>query len=71
MHVSPETIYTHIYPYPKGELIKQLVQSLRRAKSKRGARGTKDSCYSSLKVAHDQQRKDSAATQILALTTYD
>lgn len=51
MQVSPETIYAHIYAYPKGELKKLLVGSLRRAKSKRGPRGSKDSCYSSLKVA--------------------
>jgi len=54
MHVSPETIYAHIYAYPKGELKKLLVQSLRRHKSKRGPRGTKDSCYSSLKIAPEQ-----------------
>ena len=69
MHVSPETIYTHIYAYPKGELRKQLVQSLRRAKSKRGPRGTKDSCYSSLKVAQDQlfaNRPDTINTRSIA-----
>ena len=54
MHVSPETIYSHIYAYPKGELKKLLVQSLRRNKSKRGPRGTKESCYSSLKITPDQ-----------------
>lgn len=54
MHVSPETIYAHVYAYPKGELRKLLVQSLRRSKSKRGPRGTKNSCYSSLKVAPEQ-----------------
>lgn len=54
MQVSPETIYAHIYAYPKGELRKLLKQSLRRAKSKRGPRGSKDSCYSSLKVAEHQ-----------------
>jgi len=54
MHVSPETIYSHIYAYPKGELKSLLVQSLRRRKSKRGLRGTKDSCYSSLKVTAEQ-----------------
>ena len=48
MHVSPETIYAYIYTYPKGELKKLLVQSLRRSKSKRGLRGSKNSCYSSL-----------------------
>lgn len=54
MHVSPETIYAHIYAYPKGELKKLLVQSLRQNKSKRGPRGTKDSCYSSLKITPEQ-----------------
>ncbi len=54
MQVSPETIYTHIYAYPRGELRKLMLQSLRRAKSKRGPRGSKDSCYSSLKVADHQ-----------------
>jgi len=54
MQVSPETIYAHIYAYPKGELRKLIVQSLRRAKSKRGPRGSKNSCYSSLKVENDQ-----------------
>ena len=54
MHVSSETIYAHIYAYPKGELRKLLVQSLRRRKSKRGPRGSKDSCYSSLKIAPEQ-----------------
>lgn len=55
MHVSPETIYAHIYAYPRGELRKLLVHSLRRGKSKRGPRGSKDSCYSSLKIAPDQR----------------
>lgn len=54
MQVSAETIYAHIYAYPRGELRQLLVQSLRRAKSKRGPRGTKESCYSSLKVAPHQ-----------------
>ncbi len=54
MHVSPETIYAHIYAYPKGELRKLLVQSLRRSKSKRGPRGSRESCYSSLKIAPEQ-----------------
>jgi len=54
MHVSTETIYAHIYAYPKGELKKLLVQSLRRSKSKRGPRGTKESCYSSLKMESTQ-----------------
>ena len=54
MHVSPETIYAHIYAYPRGELRKLLVQSLRRGKSKRGPRGSKQSCYSSLKIAPEQ-----------------
>jgi len=54
MRVCPETIYAHIYAYPKGELKKLLVQSLRRSKSKRGPRGSKDSCYSSLKIVPEQ-----------------
>ena len=54
MQVSPETIYAHIYAYPKGELRKLLVQALRRGKSKRGPRGSSDSCYSSLKIAPEQ-----------------
>jgi len=54
MHVSPETIYAHIYAYPRGELRKLFVQSLRTGKSKRGPRGSKDSCYSSLKIAPQQ-----------------
>lgn len=55
MHISPETIYTHIYAQPKGELKKMMIDSLRRSKSKRGPRGSKDSCYSSLKVAEEQR----------------
>lgn len=55
MNVSPETIYAHIYAHPRGELRKLLVQSLRRGKSKRGPRGSKDSCYSSLKMKPEQQ----------------
>lgn len=54
MHVSHETIYAHIYTYPRGELRKLLVSSLRHSKSKRGPRGSKDSCYSSLKIAPEQ-----------------
>lgn len=54
MQVSPETIYAHIYAYPKGALKKLMVQSLRRHKSKRGRRGSKDSNYSSVKVAPEQ-----------------
>ena len=54
MHVSHETIYAHIYAYPKGEFRKLLVQSLRRSKSKRGPRGSKESDYSSLKIAPEQ-----------------
>jgi len=54
MHVSPETIYAYIYAYPKGELKSLLIQSLRRGKTKRGPRGAKDSCYSSLKVSPEQ-----------------
>lgn len=54
MQVSPETIYAHIYAHPRGELRRLLVQSLRQGKSKRGPRGSKESCYSSLKVAPEQ-----------------
>ena len=69
MQVSPETIYAHIYAYPKGELRQLLKQSLRRAKSKRGPRGSKDSCYSSLKVTNDQlfaNRPESVNTREIA-----
>ncbi|MCX2983458.1 IS30 family transposase, partial [Halieaceae bacterium IMCC14734] len=55
MHVSPETIYAHIYAHPRGELRKLFVHSLRRSKSKRGPRGSKDSCYSSLKIDEEQR----------------
>jgi IS30 family transposase len=55
LHVSPETIYAHIYAYPRGEYRKLCVQSLRQSKSKRGPRGTKESNYSSLKVAPEQR----------------
>lgn len=55
MHVSPETIYAHIYAHPRGELRRLFVQSLRRSKSKRGPRGSKESCYSSLKIAPEQR----------------
>ncbi len=54
MHVSPETIYAHIYAYPRGEFRKLLTQALRRNKSKRGPRGSKDISYSSLKIAPEQ-----------------
>jgi hypothetical protein len=30
MQVSPETVYAYIYAYPKGELKKLMIQSLRR-----------------------------------------
>lgn len=69
MHVSPETIYAHIYAYPRGELRKLLVQSLRRSKSKRGPRGSQQSCYSSLKVAPEQligNRPDEVNTRQVA-----
>jgi IS30 family transposase len=69
MHASPETIYAHVYAYPKGELRKLLVQSLRRGKSKRGPRGSKDSCYSSLKIAPEQKianRPDEVSTREIA-----
>ncbi|MEA3404442.1 MAG: IS30 family transposase [Pseudomonadota bacterium] len=55
MQLSPETIYAHIYAQPKGELKKLMIQSLRRRKSKRGPRGSKDSCYSSLKISEEQR----------------
>ena len=54
MHVTPETIYAHIYAQPRGELKKLMVQSLRRHKSKRGPRGSKNSHYGSVKVASEQ-----------------
>jgi IS30 family transposase len=54
MQVSPETIYAFIYAQPKGELRKMLVQALRRKKSKRGPRGSKNSNYSSLKMTAEQ-----------------
>lgn len=69
MQISPETIYAHIYAYPKGELRRQLVRSLRRAKSKRGPRGTKESCYSSIKITPDQlfaNRPESVDTRAIA-----
>jgi IS30 family transposase len=69
MYVSPETIYAHIYAYPRGQLRKLLVQSLRRGKSKRGPRGSKDSCYSSLKMAPEQrigQRPADVSTREIA-----
>lgn len=69
MQVSPETIYAHIYTYPKGELRKLFVQSLRGRKSKRGPRGSTDSCYSSLKIAPEQRigsRPDSISTREVA-----
>jgi IS30 family transposase len=55
MQVSHETIYTCIYAHPKGELKKMMVQSLRRAKSKRGPRGSKTSNYNSVKLTEDQK----------------
>lgn len=55
LHVSPETIYAHIYAYPRGEYRKLCVQSLRQGKSKRGPRGTRESNYSSLKIAPEQR----------------
>jgi IS30 family transposase len=55
MQVSPETVYAYIYAYPKGELKKLMIQSLRRKKSKRGPRGSVDSCYSSLKIEESQR----------------
>ena len=55
MHVSPETIYAHIYAYPRGEFRKLCVESLRRGKSKRGPRGSRESNYSSLKIAPEQR----------------
>lgn len=58
MHVSHETIYSHIYAYPRGELRKLLVSSLRQSKSKRGPRGSSDSCYSSLKIEPNQLFKN-------------
>lgn len=69
MHVSSETIYAHIYAYPKGEVKKLFIQSLRRSKSKRGPRGSKESCYSSLKIAPDQrisERPEEINTRVVA-----
>lgn len=69
MQISHETIYAHIYAHPRGELKKLLTQSLRRAKSKRGPRGSKESCYSSLKIAPDQQissRPEAIETRAIA-----
>ena len=69
MHVSPETIYAHIYAHPRGELRKLLVHSLRRGKSKRGPRGSKDSCYSSLRMAPEQMignRPDDVSSREIA-----
>ena len=54
MQVSHETIYACIYAHPKGELKKLMIQSLRRSKSKRGPRGSKDSNYNSVKMAESQ-----------------
>lgn len=54
VHISHETIYAPIYAYPKGELRKCWGNALRRSKSKRGPRGSKDSCYSSLKITPEQ-----------------
>jgi IS30 family transposase len=50
MHVGSVTIYAHIYAHPRGVPRKRLVQLLRGGKSKLGPRGSKDSCYSSLKI---------------------
>lgn len=69
MQVSPETIYAHIDAYPKGELRKLAVESLRRAKSKRGPRKSKGICYSSLKIADDQlfsNRPEMISTRAIA-----
>lgn len=55
MNVSHETIYACIYAHPKGELKKMMVKSLRRAKSKRGVRGSKTSNYSSIKLTDEQK----------------
>ncbi len=54
MHVSHETIYSYIYAHPKGELKKIMIQSLRRAKSKRGPRGSKNSNYHSIQPSEEQ-----------------
>jgi IS30 family transposase len=55
LHVSPETIYAHIYACPRGEYRKLCVESLRQGKTRRGPRGTKESNYSSLKIAPEQR----------------
>lgn len=54
MHVTPETIYAHIYAQPRGALKNLMLQSLRRHKSKRGPRGSNNSHYGNVKVAPEQ-----------------
>lgn len=54
MQVSHETIYGYIYTHPKGELKKLMIHSLRRSKSKRGARGSASSNYSTIKPLESQ-----------------
>jgi len=54
MQVSHETIYGYIYAYPKGELKKLMIHSLRQSKSKRGPRGSKNSNYSTIKPTDNQ-----------------
>ena len=54
MQVSHETIYRYIYAHPKGGLKKLMIHSLRQSKSKRGARGSKSSNYSTIKPEEEQ-----------------
>lgn len=53
MQVSHETIYSSIYAHPKGALKKDMIQSLRQNKKKRGMRGC-TSKFNSLKIEDHQ-----------------
>ena len=68
LQVSHETIYSHIYAYPKGKLRKLLIDSLRRSKLKRVQR-LPPSRYSSLKIHPEQlisQRPDEVNSRKVA-----
>lgn len=54
MQVSHQTLYRHIHAYPKGELKKSMIKSLRLAKNKPGFRGDKTR-FSSLKIEEHQR----------------
>lgn len=54
MQISHETIYGCIYTHPKGGLKKLMIHSLRQSKSKRGARGSKNSNYSTIQPEENQ-----------------